>query len=329
MHLKRLLILLIVFIELVAGFYIIGYFYHKYIIHRALSIPQIEPIQKKTLIFPDGKLKYYYEPKPNETESDAKPKWLSYQPVYTINSDGLNSINNHTVEKFPNTFRIIALGDSFTFGMWVNTPDSWPAILEKKLNTSNSCNQYNKIEVLNLGVKGYDIQYEVERFRRHGEKYNPDLVIWLLHDNDFTEIEEQLRTYEHEAYDKLPQGTDTLDFDTWRMSKIGNFIQQLNAEFGKNRIVDQNYSYLKNITNYYGGPLIITSLPNIGDTYINLMKRFATEREKTMYFSLRDIYDDKYKATFNPDDFHPNQKGHQMIAEDIYNYLVSNKIICK
>ena len=39
--------------------------------------------------------------------------------------------------------------------------------------------------MLNLGLYGYDIEYAVERFRVRGQKYDPDLIIWLIKDDDF------------------------------------------------------------------------------------------------------------------------------------------------
>jgi len=105
------------------------------------------------------------------------PPWLGYTPAYTINSDTLNDGSEYQIQKPKDTYRIMTLGDSFTFGFYVNTYDSYPETLERLLN-EQPCN--NKFEVLNLGLPGYDIRQSLERFKRRGSKYNPDLVIWFL-----------------------------------------------------------------------------------------------------------------------------------------------------
>lgn len=45
--------------------------------------------------------------------------------------------------------RIVAIGDSFTYGWGVNLPDAWPKILEKKLRARGL-----SVEILNLGRPG-------------------------------------------------------------------------------------------------------------------------------------------------------------------------------
>lgn len=84
----------------------------------------INPIKKEIMAFtPTDKLKYFYKPKPNTTETDSA-YWLTYKPEYTINSDSLNERFEYLVNKPKDTYRIITLGNSFTFGMWVNTKDN-------------------------------------------------------------------------------------------------------------------------------------------------------------------------------------------------------------
>ena len=109
--------------------------------------------------------------------------------VYNINSDTFNERFDYEINKDDKTFRIITLGDSFTFGYIVDTKNNWTELLEDKLNQLH-CANFDKIEVINLGVVGYDIQYSVERFKLRGKKYNPDLVLWLLKGDDFQEIKE-------------------------------------------------------------------------------------------------------------------------------------------
>ncbi len=82
-----------------------------------------------------------------------------------------------SVEKPLDTVRILCLGDSSTFGFGVDTEDSYPYFLERKLQ-----NYYKdiKIEVINAGMpSGHSL--EAKRiFQTKFIKYNPDLIIWRL-----------------------------------------------------------------------------------------------------------------------------------------------------
>lgn len=78
------------------------------------------------------------------------------------NSEGFKDYE-HEIIKSNNTFRIIALGDSFTYGSWVSTNDSWPKQLETKLNKLNNSIRY---EVLNFGIRGYNTEQEVTLSKR-------------------------------------------------------------------------------------------------------------------------------------------------------------------
>ena len=106
------------------------------------------------------------------------------------NEDGLNDRFNYQVDKLENTFRIVALGDSFTYGAYVDTAQSWPKQLEELLNQNRANCKSSNIEVLNLGVHGFDIPYIAKRYQDEGRKYDPDLLIWLESGTGFHRINE-------------------------------------------------------------------------------------------------------------------------------------------
>lgn len=75
------------------------------------------------------------------------------------------------------TYRILALGDSFTFGWGVNLEDSWPKILEKLLSKEQ------KVEVVNAGIIGGAPDTAVEVCRRY-QYLDPDLIIFGFFSTD-------------------------------------------------------------------------------------------------------------------------------------------------
>ncbi|HZE76303.1 MAG TPA: GDSL-type esterase/lipase family protein [Gemmatimonadales bacterium] len=82
----------------------------------------------------------------------------------------------------PGVRRVIALGDSFTWGSKIASSDStWPALLEQILTQMPGA---PKTEVINTGRGGYATGNEAELLRRIGWQFDPDLVILQWLDND-------------------------------------------------------------------------------------------------------------------------------------------------
>lgn len=89
-----------------------------------------------------------------------------------INSHGFRD-RERTLEKKDGVFRILALGDSFTEGSEVLLEQTYPYILEEKLNSEGS----RKFEVINLGVRAFGTDQEYLTLKHYGLKYHPDFVI--------------------------------------------------------------------------------------------------------------------------------------------------------
>jgi len=151
---------------------------------------------------------YYYQLSPNVIEKD-NPSWLSYTATYTFNSDGLNDRYDYEIPKPEDVYRIVTLGDSFTFGFFVNTVDSWPEQLEDMfVQNSNFCNARN-VEVINLGMGGFDIPYIIERYKNVGDKYRPNLILWFESGSGFFRINELIQPLINECKAASTQGVNS------------------------------------------------------------------------------------------------------------------------
>jgi len=99
----------------------------------------------------------------------------------SINSLGFRG-EQVTLEKAPEKFRILCLGDSFTFGSFVNDEDTFPHLLgETFLRRGMS------VEVINGGVGGTTI-IDQAHFLRKGLVMKPDLVLLTFSENDVDDL---------------------------------------------------------------------------------------------------------------------------------------------
>ncbi|TAL65020.1 MAG: SGNH/GDSL hydrolase family protein [Bacteroidetes bacterium] len=282
---------------------------------------QIVPLEKKNFQFPqDSTLQYYYEPQPSTNETDDFD-WLSYKPTYTINKDGLNERFDYTVDKPSDVYRIITLGDSFTFGLYVNTAENWPENLEDLLNSNLQCKNIKKFEVINLGVPGYDIEYSAERYKRRGVKYNPDLVIWFIND-DLGQISEKMAPLNDECFAKISTNEDKYEGvkRCW-----GETYEKVKADLGND---DGFRKYINNallnINKYYSGRLLMIIDGKASNDDKELIRNFADNRENAYLYD--NLIDYKKIGGIFPDG-HPKAEAYTYIAKDVFDYLVKNKNI--
>ncbi|MBI4665234.1 MAG: SGNH/GDSL hydrolase family protein [Nitrospinae bacterium] len=90
---------------------------------------------------------------------------------FDTNRFGMRDYDRYTKKKPGGVFRVLCIGDSFTFSL-TSLENSYPKILERALAGGS-----NKIEVINAGVAGYGPDEEYLYLKRYGLEFEPDLVI--------------------------------------------------------------------------------------------------------------------------------------------------------
>lgn len=122
----------------------------------------------------------YFIYKPNSTWIKRN---LEYGNMITheINTEGFLE-RNFPIEKDNNTYRIVVLGDSFTENEQIPQADSWPRILEDRLNSVY--NGSKKFEVIKFARGGSGTIQEKLFYEYKARKYKPDMVILAFHNND-------------------------------------------------------------------------------------------------------------------------------------------------
>ncbi|MBF0122386.1 MAG: SGNH/GDSL hydrolase family protein [Candidatus Omnitrophica bacterium] len=112
------------------------------------------------------------------------------------NSFGQRDSENPIV-KAPNTVRVLAIGDSITFGHGVSAEDTYSERLERRLN--NQTKPYH-FDVINTGVPGNCHFQEYVDFRR-GLIFKPDIAIIQFTINDVAEPYRAFARYGGNAVD--------------------------------------------------------------------------------------------------------------------------------
>jgi lysophospholipase L1-like esterase len=106
--------------------------------------------------------------------------WFAGVPVH-INSLELRDQREYSLAKAPNTFRILVLGDSVTFGHGSVSEHTYPYLLEQRLKAWQPRVDW---QVWNAAVPGYDTSQELAHLLEVGDRFQPDLVIVGFYEND-------------------------------------------------------------------------------------------------------------------------------------------------
>lgn len=253
----------------------------------------------------DGDL--YMELFPNKSivckrESDNKTVMID------INSLGFRD-NEFLENKSNNTIRIIAMGDSFTYGWQVNLSDSYPKQLEALLNKQDQTKQY---EVLNLGIPGYDIWNVANLFVKRAYRFSPDMVIISFIDNDVIP-ENQSNPAECNTNDQNQTECRIVFQEKLFFSLLNN----------NTHIAEYTGKSFSLIRSKYSGKILLLMWP-LGIGGFNPDERYEkiVEQEAKSFgievCKLNDIYKKYGKDTLViPVDEHPNEFAYSLIANEL------------
>jgi hypothetical protein len=104
----------------------------------------------------------------------AEQEMEGHQYVVTYNEHGYRW-PEHSLEKPDGVYRVVVLGDSFVDGSEVGDQETFTWLLQESLDG---------VEVINMGVYGYNTGQELVTLETRGLDFDPDLVVLVSIQND-------------------------------------------------------------------------------------------------------------------------------------------------
>ncbi len=148
---------------------------------RSLAFPDIETWESNPGPF-----------EPNQQFVDRMVPRLPHR--ITINSHGFRG-GPFELPKPAGTARVLCLGDSYTFGDYVNDDETFPAALQANLKRLIP---ERPTEVINAGVNGYTIVDEREFAEEKGFALHPDVIVLGFVMNDLADLTRRVSTRENQ-----------------------------------------------------------------------------------------------------------------------------------
>lgn len=304
---------------------------------RALDLPPhpLAPLHVGSYRLSDNAvLRYEYAPA-------LAADHAAYDPMHrglTTNAQGFR--DREFAVKRSGTLRILALGDSATVGLGVpELGNTWPKQLEQRLRAVMK----RPVEVLNLGVGGYDPLQEAELLRVRGISLEPDLVLMLVTLNDLETgvdggvYEALLRARAHldtppaDLPTSLQRHSRLVFFATHRLRGAQVGPRRSRARESETTPLEAGLRLLRELQEQHGFRMLVFLLPGLDGpferyAYRDRHRRMAAIARRVGAVEWIDLLDGMADANRNLrllsfDGMHPNRVGQVALAERIFREL--------
>ena len=206
---------------------------------------------------------------------------------YRVNDLGLRGPET-TIEKPPGVRRIAVLGDSIAFGYWVSDEQGFARQLEALLGGAAPAG--GRVEVLNFGVPGYNLEQEIEALRSKALAFSPDLVVELFCLNDLEglfsyelglvqERTERRRTLVGQVREWLVGRSRLFSWVEYRLTELEarrHFVKAKNPLEGRlyreavsqqQKALQGQFAVLRSLLASRGIPGLVVVVPILGDRF--------------------------------------------------------------
>jgi lysophospholipase L1-like esterase len=263
------------------------------------------------------------------------------------NTKGYNDAE-YAYEKNPASYRIVIIGDSVAEGL--SKTEKFGKILEQSLNTNLSSHTGRTYEVIVLARGGYSTSQELIIFEDEAFQYHPDLVLWSYVLNDpahpvYHNANGELGQFWYVPQYHLLHALNKAMF-RWREKIKKHKCEKEFHKFLHCAYRDQIEAHIRKIGDIAKKkhiPIIFLIHPIFekGKTYaeytlipihtmLNTMATSAGLIVWDLYEAFRDYDPQELQVTSNPkwyDPWHPNIKGHTIIAEYLYEKLTQGLLV--
>jgi hypothetical protein len=296
---------------------------------------------------PDPYLPFRLRPNSRDSGSSAE-----FAFDYRQNSLGFRDIEHDTI-KPSGTFRVLGLGDSFTYGIGAAFDETYLAGLQSRLDQRPG--QHPKVEIIRAGIPRFYPEPERILLEHDGLKFHPDLVLVGVLPNDVSDtylgsgavsadrsgflvtrearalgrFGELLTRYSCLARLLLKTYTGRVGQPHyWDMFKDGSFHEK---DWVK---MESEFDRMAHLTDSIGAKLVLIHIPQRGpwtEESRYLPRRFSAWAEKRGVYFLDVLpameHNPAPASLYYPQDGHCTPRGYAVIADTLQQFLSQRHLV--
>jgi len=296
-----------------------------------------------------------FKPRPNSVVSEEVEERNNQVVEYRHNSAGFRDVE-HALAKPPGVFRILGLGDSFTYGALTDFQTTYLYRLEQMLNQRPG--EHPKVEIIKTGVSRYWTLPERLLFEHYGAAYSPDLVLVGFLPNDVidsfygldavtVDASGYLKTreaaelgrvgmffYKHSHLARLVLRTYVGYRLAWKHPADGRAIYQDNGKHEKDwQEVEKEFGKIVEIASRLPAKVVIVYIPQKGpwtereDYPAKRLGAWAAAHGAGIVDVLPAMIREAPKTKLYLEEGHCTPEGYGIIAQEIDKYLTANALV--
>lgn len=244
------------------------------------------------------------------------------------NKQGLRD-EDISIEKPSETFRILVIGDSYTFGWGLNRSQRYTEVLEQRLNNSYDAN----IQVVNMGRTDAGMRDYYLTLKDKGIEYDPDLVVVSFYRAD--------RNSHQNSKIALEEVMDENNIED-RQDVYEKDYLKAEYESKKHRLLEQGQIWESTDLEKYGNGVLDLSREEGFDTmlflfqhqelstdgdFVRSAKKWAKDCEAELLLPPREFYLKDFEEHTLPQDRHFNQEYNRYMADKLYSEITENNFL--
>lgn len=252
--------------------------------------------------------------------------------TFTTNRWGLRD-KDYEIAKPPGTYRIALIGASYAMGANVADDKTFENLVEDQLNRELDGRSFERYEILNFSVNGYGLLQTLYVAERTVPRFDADLVIYIVQPRETIRFFQRLRKVLNSGimlgseYEYLTRVLRMADAHG-RMPE-SEFIHRLQPY--QDDLLRWAFQRKVAAIRAQGALPVFLYMPLTGTPFEKAELRFLSNTSETSgakNLFINDVFDAQKleHITRSEWDDHPNEFGHRLIADRLYEELVESAV---